>query len=67
MACVSEDRKERSASMGERAENGEERIILDDGKYVNISFASSGQQDTLWVTNLLFYYLVPGISRIFGG
>lgn len=41
-----------------RTENGEERIILDDGKYVNLSFASSGQQDTLWIMNLLFYYLV---------
>ena len=48
-----------------KVENGEERIILDDGKYVNISFASSGQQDTLWVTNLLFYYLVSSNPAMF--
>lgn len=30
-----------------KTENGEERIILDDGKYVSLSFASSGQQDSL--------------------
>ncbi|MBQ9390336.1 MAG: ATP-binding protein [Synergistaceae bacterium] len=41
-----------------RIENGEERIILNDGNYVRINFASSGQQDALWITNLLFYYLV---------
>ena len=40
------------------AGNGEERIIFKDGESVGISFASSGQQDALWITNLLFYYLV---------
>lgn len=48
-----------------KTENGEERIILDDGKYVSLSFASSGQQDSLWVTNLLFYYLVRKSPAMF--
>lgn len=48
-----------------KIENGEERIVLDDGKYVNLSFASSGQQDSLWVTNLLFYYLISNKTAMF--
>ncbi len=43
-----------------RIDGGEERIILKDGKSVRINFASSGQQDALWITNLLYYYLVRG-------
>ena len=38
--------------------NGEERIALDEKKYVKINFASSGQQESVWILNLLFYYLV---------
>ena len=41
-----------------KIENGEERILLKNGDYVRINFASSGQQDALWITNLLYYYLV---------
>ena len=41
-----------------RADGGEERITLDNGSYVKINFASSGQQDIVWVINLLFYYLI---------
>ena len=46
-----------------RVDGGEERIILKDGNSVRISFASSGQQDALWITNLLYYYLVQGQRR----
>ena len=48
-----------------KIDSGEERITLDDGNYVRINFASSGQQDTLWITNLLFYYLVQKRPAMF--
>lgn len=38
--------------------DGEERLYLPTGKYVKMNFASSGQQEIVWVFNLLFYYLV---------
>lgn len=38
--------------------DGEERLYIDDKKYVKINFASSGQQEAVWVFNLLFYYLL---------
>lgn len=37
---------------------GEERLYLDANKYVKINFASSGQQEIVWVFNLLLYYLL---------
>ncbi len=37
--------------------DGEERLYIDQNKYVKINFASSGQQEIVWVINLLFYYL----------
>jgi hypothetical protein len=43
-----------------RCVEGEERLYLeqDDRRYVKINFASSGQQEIVWVFNLLFYYLL---------
>ena len=41
-----------------RADNDNERIMLENGKYVKINFASSGQQEAVWILNLLFYCLV---------
>ena len=38
--------------------DGEERIWVDKDRYVKINFASSGQQETVWILNLLVYYLV---------
>lgn len=38
--------------------DGEERLYLDQRNYVKINFASSGQQEIVWVFNLLFYYLL---------
>lgn len=43
-----------------RFADNEERIVLDNNKYVKINFASSGQQESVWILNLLFYYLVHG-------
>ena len=37
---------------------GEERIEIDDSRFVKLNFASSGQQESVWILNLLFYYLV---------
>lgn len=44
-------------------ENGEERLYLPDDennadKYVKINFASSGQQETVWLFNILFYLMI---------
>ncbi len=47
-------------------QDGAERLFLLDKdfkyyrnrKYVKINFASSGQQETVWILNLLFYYLM---------
>lgn len=40
--------------------DGEERLYIDssNNKYVKINFSSSGQQEIVWVFNLLFYYLL---------
>lgn len=42
---------------------GEERLLLDMNafeKSIKVNFASSGQQETVWALNLLFYYLLEG-------
>lgn len=36
--------------------DGEERIWVDNSHYVKINFASSGQQEIVWILNLLIYY-----------
>lgn len=36
----------------------EERIAISNDKYVKINFASSGQQESVWILNLLYYYLL---------
>ncbi len=38
--------------------DGEERLYLDERRYIKINLASSGQQEVVWVFNLLFYYLL---------
>ncbi len=48
-----------------RYRNGEEQIVLDHGKYVKINFASSGQQESVWILNLLFYYLLQNRQILF--
>ena len=44
---------------------GEERLQLDSRCYVKINFASSGQQEAVWILNVLFYYLVHGEKTYF--
>ena len=41
-----------------RYTENEERLYLADNTYVKINLASSGQQEVVWLFNLLFYYLV---------
>lgn len=38
--------------------DGEERLQVADDRYVKINFASSGQQEAVWILNVLFYYLL---------
>jgi len=37
-----------------RYENGEERINIDNSHYIKLKFASSGQQEILWILNILY-------------
>lgn len=48
-----------------RYSNGEEQIVLENGKYVKINFSSSGQQESVWILNLLYYYLVQKEQILF--
>lgn len=48
-----------------RYNNGEEQIVLENGKYVKINFSSSGQQECVWILNLLFYYLLQQMPILF--
>ena len=48
-----------------RYTNGEEQIVLEDGKYIKLNFASSGQQESVWILNLLFYYLLQENPMLF--
>ena len=43
------------------ASDGEERIWVDKESYIKINFASSGQQEVVWILNLLFYY--PALQK----
>lgn len=36
----------------------DERLQISEGRYVSINFASSGQQEAVWILNLLFHYLL---------
>lgn len=38
--------------------NGEERLQVSKERYVKINFASSGQQEAVWILNVIFYYLL---------
>lgn len=48
-----------------RCSNGEEQILLENGKYVKINYSSSGQQECVWILNLLFYYLLQQNQTLF--
>lgn len=45
--------------------NGEERLQVTEERYVKINFASSGQQEAVWILNVLFYYLLSRRNSYF--
>lgn len=45
--------------------NGEDRIQIKENKYVKINYASSGQQESVWILNLLIYYLLNKTPVLF--
>lgn len=38
--------------------SGEERLVLDNSKYVKMNYTSSGQQESIWIFNLIFYFVL---------
>ena len=45
--------------------DGEERLQVAEDRYVKINFASSGQQEAVWILNVLFYYLLNNKKAYF--
>lgn len=45
--------------------SGEERLQISERRYVKINFASSGQQEAVWILNVLFYYLLNNRDSYF--
>ena len=39
---------------------GNELLYLDNKDYVKMNYSSSGQQEIVWVLNIMFYYLING-------
>lgn len=37
---------------------GEERLYISDHQYVKLNYSSSGQQEVIWILNLMFYYIL---------
>lgn len=48
-----------------RTVDGEERLQMADNRYVKINFASSGQQEAVWILNVVFYYLLNNRKLFF--
>ena len=45
--------------------SGEERLSIDGKRFVKINYASSGQQESIWIFNLMFYFLLNNRRTIF--
>ena len=45
-----------------KIDNGQEFIYLNDGNSIKINFASSGQQEALWILNLIFYSILYNLK-----
>ncbi len=45
--------------------DGEERLQISREHYVKINFASSGQQEAVWILNVLFYYMLNNKKACF--
>ena len=48
-----------------RSINGDERLMISDDHYVKINFASSGQQESVWILNVIFYYILHNKKTYF--
>ncbi|MCI9420890.1 MAG: AAA family ATPase [Eubacterium sp.] len=44
---------------------GEERLLVSDSQYVKLNFASSGQQEVVWILNVLFNQIVKNRKTYF--
>ncbi len=44
---------------------GEEMLQVSEKQYVKINFASSGQQESVWILNVMFYYLLSNRKNYF--
>ena len=42
--------------------SGEERLIMDDGRFVKLNYTSSGQQESVWIFNIILYQLINNIK-----
>lgn len=45
--------------------NGEERLQVEKERHVKINFASSGQQEAVWILNVVFYYMLNNKKSYF--
>ena len=45
--------------------NGEEYLLLKDGQKISVNVASSGQQESLWIYNILLYYTHDSIKKFY--
>ena len=45
--------------------NGAEQIVYEKEKFVFLNYSSSGQQECVWILNLLFYYLLQQNRTLF--
>ena len=48
-----------------RSIDGEERLQVASDRYVKINYASSGQQEAVWILNVLFYYMLNNKKSYF--
>lgn len=45
--------------------NGEEYLQLNDGQKISVNMASSGQQEALWIYNILLYYAHSSVKKFY--
>ena len=45
--------------------DGEELLKLSDNEFIKLNYASSGQQEAVWITNMLFYYMLGNMKTYF--
>jgi len=44
-------------------ENGEEKIYINENDYIKIAFSSSGQQESIWILLLTYYFILNNIEN----